>query len=52
MNMMGEDIVNVHKGVVSKGTYQVDLSEQPDGIYIVKVLSDSKTFLQTIMISR
>jgi hypothetical protein len=52
MNLLGEEITVVHNGKLTSAQYEVDLSNQPAGVYYVKVQSDNTSLLKKIVLSK
>lgn len=51
-NMLGQNVEEQHWSNVSNGTYHLDLSNQPNGLYFVKFISDHATITKKVMIER
>lgn len=51
-NTLGQTVEQMHWDNVSNGTYHIDLSNQPNGMYFVKLISDHATITKKVMIER
>jgi PKD repeat protein len=51
-NTLGQNVQQMHWDNVSNGTYHIDLSNQPNGMYFIKLISDHATITKKIMIER
>jgi hypothetical protein len=51
-NTLGNKVFDVDQGLLKNGTLELDLSDQPAGIYWVKMVSNNEIFTQKVMLNK
>jgi len=51
-NMLGQEIAIIHNGVLGTNSFQVDLSNQVSGIYLLNIVSNNQTLTKRIEIAK
>lgn len=52
MNILGEQIYSQNLGQTQAGNSEVELSSQPDGVYIVRITADNSTTIKKIILAK
>jgi PKD repeat protein len=51
-NLLGQELSTVYKGISGKGIFNVDLSNQPAGVYLLQLETNSQKITRQIVITR
>jgi hypothetical protein len=51
-NLLGQEIEVVHNGILGQASFQVDMSNQPGGVYLLNIVSDNQTITERIVLTR
>ena len=51
-NMLGQEIAVVHDGVLGQNSFQVDLSSQASGVYLLNIVSGNQTLTKRVVITK
>jgi PKD repeat protein len=51
-NMLGQEIAVIHNGILDINSFQVDLSTQPGGMYMLNIVTENQTLTKRIEIAR
>jgi PKD repeat protein len=51
-NMLGQEIAVIHNGILDTNNFQVDLTSQSSGIYMLNIVSNNQTLTKRIEITR
>jgi len=52
LNLLGEEITVLNKGILTQSIFEVDMNAYAAGIYVVKVQTADNTYLERLVISR
>jgi PKD repeat protein len=47
-NLLGQEIAVVHNGILGQTSFQVDMSNQPGGVYLLNIVTNNQTFTKRI----
>jgi PKD repeat protein len=51
-NLLGQEIEVVHNGILGQNSFQVDMSSQPSGVYLLNIVTNNQTLTKRIEITR
>jgi hypothetical protein len=51
-NLLGQEIEVVHNGILGQNSFQVDMTNQPAGVYLLNIVSDNQTLTKRIEIAK
>ena len=52
LDVMGKELMLVSSGYITSKSFDIDMSEMPDGVYVVKIQTSEETKLERIVISK
>jgi PKD repeat protein len=51
-NLLGQEIEVVHNGILGQNSFQVDMSNQPSGVYLLNIVTNNQTLTKRIEITK
>ena len=52
LNLLGEEVKLISDGTISASSYEVDMNDLSNGVYMLKVQTDTKTILERVVLNR